>query len=77
MNNIQWLKITQTRSGIGRPRQHRRILKSLGLGRPGYTVIRPATPNILGMIRKIPHLLSVEPVSEPPQERRGKDDTSA
>lgn len=54
------LKITQIRSGIGRPAPHRATLRALGLRRHQQTVIHDDTPGIRGMIRKIPHLLRVE-----------------
>jgi len=65
MAETQWIRVVQVRSGVGRPEKHRRILKSLGLGRPGYARVLPMTPTILGMIRKIPHLVRVEPVPPP------------
>ena len=54
------LRITQVRSGIGRPRTQRDTLRDLGLRRMHQTVERPDTPEIRGMVRKIGHLLRVE-----------------
>lgn len=58
------LKVTQVRSGIDRPAKHKRILESLGLRRNQTSRIHEDTPQIRGMINKIPHLLRVEPVQE-------------
>ena len=54
------LKITQTRSAIGQTRQHRGTLRALGLGRIGRTVEREESPQTLGMLRKVRHLVKVE-----------------
>ena len=54
------LKITQTRSSIKRTKPQKRTLAALGLGKIGKTVEQEDTPNILGMINKVKHLVSVE-----------------
>ncbi len=56
------LKITQTRSIIGRIEPQKRTIKALGLGRPNYAVIQKDTPQIRGMIKKVFHLVKVEEV---------------
>ena len=56
------LKVTQLRSGINRPEAQKVLLRGLGLSRPHRTVILKDTPAIRGMIRKISHLVRVEPV---------------
>ncbi len=53
------IKITQTRSIIKRPYDQKRTIKALGLGRINRTVEVEATPQILGMVRKVSHLVSV------------------
>jgi len=58
------LRITQVRSGIGRPGKHRRTLSALGLKRHQQTVLHDDTPAIRGMVAAIPHLVSVEEVEE-------------
>jgi len=58
------LKITQTRSIIDRPIRQKATIKALGLGRPNYQVIHNDTPQIRGMVKKIPHLVSVEEITE-------------
>jgi large subunit ribosomal protein L30 len=69
------LKITLTRSCIGRPELHRRIIRSLGLLRLHHSVIHGDTPTIRGMINKVPHMVrleQIEEVSEKPQQRQSK-----
>ncbi|HLU65992.1 MAG TPA: 50S ribosomal protein L30 [Kofleriaceae bacterium] len=55
------LKVTQVRSGINRPQAHKLALKGLGLTRMNKTVILNDTPAIRGIIRKVSHLVRVEP----------------
>ena len=54
------LRITQIRSQIGQTQKHRGTLRALGLGRIGRTVERPDSPETLGMLRKVRHLVRVE-----------------
>jgi large subunit ribosomal protein L30 len=54
------LRIKLVRSLIGYPRNQREVAKGLGLRKLQSEVIRKNSPEIWGMIRKIPHLLKVE-----------------
>jgi large subunit ribosomal protein L30 len=54
------LKITQTRSQIGQSQKHRGTLRALGLGKIGRSVEREDTPQTLGMLRKVRHLVRIE-----------------
>jgi large subunit ribosomal protein L30 len=54
------IRITQVRSGIGRPLRQKRTLEALGLKRIRHTVEHEATPQILGMVNKVQHLVAVE-----------------
>lgn len=54
------VKITQVKSGIDRPKRQKDTLKALGLGKMHRTVEHEATPQIMGMIRKVGHLVSFE-----------------
>ena len=54
------LKITWTKSVIGRPQNQRRIIKSLGLRRLHHTVVHQDSPTIRGMVNKVSHLVTVE-----------------
>ena len=56
------IKVTQIRSGIGRPEAQRATLKGLGLGKPHSSKIVQDTPAIRGMIRKVSHLVEIVPV---------------
>ena len=56
------LKITWTKSCIGRPESQRRIIRSLGLTRLHQSVVHGDTPTIRGMVNKVPHLVNVEEV---------------
>jgi large subunit ribosomal protein L30 len=54
------LRITQTRSQIGETRKHRGTLRALGLGKIGRTAEREGTPETLGMLRKVRHLVRID-----------------
>jgi large subunit ribosomal protein L30 len=54
------IKITQIRSGIGRPLRQKRTLEALGIRKMHHSVEHEATPQILGMVNKIKHLVKVE-----------------
>ena len=54
------LRITQTRSQIGETQRHRGTLRALGLGRIGKSTEREDSPETLGMLRKVRHLVKVE-----------------
>jgi large subunit ribosomal protein L30 len=56
------IKITQIRSGIGRPLRQKRTLEALGLKRIRHTVEHEATPQILGMVNKVKHLVISEEI---------------
>jgi large subunit ribosomal protein L30 len=56
------LKVTQVKSGIGRPETQRQTLKGLGLGRPHKSAVLEDSLAIRGMIRKVSHLVTVVPV---------------
>ena len=58
------LKITQTRSAIGQTQAHRGTLRALGLGKIGRTAEHEESQSLLGMLRKVRHLVSVEGGSE-------------
>jgi large subunit ribosomal protein L30 len=64
------LRITLRRSVIGHPQDQKDTAGALGLTRLQRTVVRPDTPSVRGMIRKISHLISVEEIDEG-GERRG------
>lgn len=58
------LKITLVRSPIDRPQTQKDTVRGLGLRRLNQSVVREDTDAIRGMIRKIQHLVAVEPADE-------------
>ena len=56
------LKVTLTRSLIGRPEDQRATLKALGLKKTNSFDIQDDTPVIRGMVRKVEHLVTVEEI---------------
>ena len=54
------IKVTLTRSPIGRKAYFARVLKGLGLKRLHQTVVLKDSPEIRGMIRKVEHMVTVE-----------------
>lgn len=59
-NKQKMLKVTQTGSPIGRDESQRRTLIGLGLNKIGRSRILVETPDILGMVTKVKHLIRVE-----------------
>ena len=53
------IKVKQVRSRIGRPKDQKRTLDALGLRKMQAEVEHNATPQVLGMIAKIKHLVTV------------------
>ena len=56
------IKITQVRSAIDRPERQKRSLQALGLRKMHQTVEHNPTPQILGIVGSIKHLVSVEEI---------------
>lgn len=56
------IKITLTRSLIGRPEDQRATVKALGLKKTNSCVEQEDSPAIRGMVRKVEHLITVEEV---------------
>ena len=54
------IKVTKVKSAINRTKRQKLTLLALGLKKVGQTIKHENTPNILGMIRKVNHLVSVE-----------------
>ena len=55
------VKITQVRSGVGKTPTQKKTLLGLGLRGPHKTAVLLDTPAIRGMIRKVSHLVTIEP----------------
>jgi large subunit ribosomal protein L30 len=56
------IRITQVKSAIDRPERQKLTLKALGLRKLNASKEVEATPQILGMITKVTHLVQVEEV---------------
>ena len=54
------VKITQRKSAIDRPKRQKDTLIALGLRKMNHSVVQEDTPQILGMINKVQHLVEVE-----------------
>lgn len=57
---MEKIRITQIKSKIDRPETQKRTLESLGLRKMNQTVEHNKTPQIMGMVNKVSHLLKVE-----------------
>ncbi|MGA7721401.1 MAG: 50S ribosomal protein L30 [Ignavibacteriaceae bacterium] len=58
------IKVIQTKSVIDRPKDQKRTVEALGLGRPNWEIIHNDTPQIRGMINKVAHLVKVEEIKK-------------
>jgi large subunit ribosomal protein L30 len=54
------VKITLVKSTIDRVEGQKRTVRALGFTRLNQTVEKEATPQIMGMVKKVAHLLKVE-----------------
>jgi large subunit ribosomal protein L30 len=59
------LKVTLKRSMIGYNKRQRATVRALGLNKIGSSAVHAESNSILGMIRKVEHLLDVERLSDP------------
>ena len=60
LSKMKKLKITLVKSPIDRPERQKLTLQALGLNKTNSAKEVEATPQVLGMIRKVEHLLKVE-----------------
>jgi large subunit ribosomal protein L30 len=58
------IRITLIRSPIGRPPVQRKTVRALGLRKLNHSVVQQRTPEILGMVKRVQHLVRVEPLGE-------------
>lgn len=54
------VKITQVKSVIDRSKRQKDTIKALGIKKMNTPVEHEATPQILGMVKKVEHLVTVE-----------------
>jgi len=59
------LKVTLKRSMISYNKRQRATVRALGLNKIGSSAVHAESNSILGMIRKVEHLLDVERLSDP------------
>lgn len=52
---VKWVK-----SAIGFPKKQKRTIKALGLRRLNHEIVKEATPQVLGMINRVRHLVQCE-----------------
>jgi large subunit ribosomal protein L30 len=57
------IRVKQVKSKIRRPKNQKATLEALGLRKMDQVVEHEATPQILGMVNKVKHLISVEEVN--------------
>jgi large subunit ribosomal protein L30 len=56
------LEIKLVKSTIGRLEKHQRTVQALGLKKIGQTIVKEATPSIIGMVKAIDFMLEVKEV---------------
>ncbi|MCX2482463.1 50S ribosomal protein L30 [Pedobacter sp. AW31-3R] len=56
------IKITQVKSIIDRSERQKRTMQALGLTKMNKSVIVEANPAIIGMVRKVNHLVAIETI---------------
>ena len=54
------IKITQVKSAIDRPERQKKTMRALGIKKLHQTVELEATPQVLGMVEKVRHMVVVE-----------------
>ena len=60
LTSMKKIKITLVKSPIDRPERQKLTLKALGLGKLNSSKEVEASVQILGMVRKVNHLVTVE-----------------
>lgn len=54
------IRIKQVKSIIGKPQRQKATIKALGFTKNQQIIEKEATPQILGMINKVSHLVEVQ-----------------
>lgn len=54
------IKITQVKSAIDRPERQKKTMRALGIKKLHQTVELEATPQVLGMVEKVRHMVRVD-----------------
>ena len=71
------LKITLRAGMVHKMESQRKVVRALGLRGYGSTVVHADTPTIRGMVRKVEHMVEVEPTSEPSTSKVNKAKAAA
>ena len=56
------IKVTQVKSTIDKSKRQKATIEALGLRKINHSVVHEATPQILGMVAKVQHIVKVEEV---------------
>jgi len=56
------IKITQVKSTIDRSKRQKATMEALGIRKLNGSVVKKVTPQIMGMVAKVMHLINVEEV---------------
>lgn len=56
------IRITQIKSIIGSPKRQKKTIEALGIKKMHHSVEKEATPQVLGMVTKVRHLVKVEEI---------------
>ncbi len=70
------LEITLTRGLVGKPATQRRVVEALGLTKYGSSVKHAKSATIIGMVKKIHHLVSVKEHSGTDKEKSAAKKTA-
>lgn len=57
------ISVTQIKSRINAPKTQKETLDALGLHKMHHSVVLEDTPSIMGMVKKVHHLVKVEPAN--------------
>ena len=67
---LTMLKVTLKSSVIGSNQRQRATVKALGLGKIGSSVVHAQSGCVMGMLRKVGHLVEVEKLADPVEVRQ-------
>ncbi|MCZ2100578.1 MAG: 50S ribosomal protein L30 [Chitinophagales bacterium] len=56
------IKITQVKSTIDKSKRQKATIEALGIKKLNHSVIKEVTPQIMGMVAKVNHLVTVEEI---------------
>lgn len=53
------IKIKQVKSAINRPKDQKRTIEALGFRKLNQVIEKEATPQVLGMVKKVSHMIEI------------------